>query len=211
MSYLDEGYNSFLTRELPIPSPKNPVEGENAFVSGSLSLGSLTTQIGKDEAVFKVSKDGLQLGDRTFADAEFHVTPEGAVTATSANINGTELTFQDLYGDGSDGTIDINSGSFSSGPITNNALTRDAYFTDLTLSGGNLNTAGYKIFGTGTLTINSSYKIHREGNAGVIGTTGQNGADGQTGGAGGAGGAALAAGSLPGTVAGVVGGAGGNG
>lgn len=119
------------------------------------------------------------------------------------------------YGDGSDGTVNINSGAFSSGPITSNALTRDAYFTDLTLSGGNLNTAGFRLFVRGTLTINSTYKVHRDGNAGGAGDVGTNGAasGGATGagGAGGTAGAALAAGYFPACSAGKAGGAGGNG
>ncbi|GEM_PF-3325353 len=100
------------------------------------------------------------------------------------------------YGDGSDGAVTINSGSFSSGPITNNALTRDAYFTNLTLSGGNLNTAGFRLFCSGTLTINSTFSVNQNGNAGTNAVGPTNGV----------GGAATAGGYFP---AGVAGGDGG--
>jgi hypothetical protein len=121
--------------------------------------------------------------------------------------------FSEYFGDGSDGAIDINSGSFSSGPITSNALTRDAHFTNLTLSGGNLDPAGYKIFVSGTLTRSSTYKIFRNGNNGSNGNNGggANPSSGNNSVAGGGGGSALGAGSLPGGVAGATGGASGGG
>lgn len=116
------------------------------------------------------------------------------------------------FGNGADGDVTINSGSFSSGAITNNALTRDAYFNNLTLSGGNLDTAGYKIYVKGTLTINSTYKILRtpnNGGNGVNGLVSQNPAP--SGGAGGSAGSALSAGTIAGSQAGKSGGAGGGG
>lgn len=118
-----------------------------------------------------------------------------------------------IFGDGSDGDVDINSGTFSSGPITSNVLTRDAYFDDLTLSGGNLDIAGYRLFVKGTLTMNSSYKIERDGNAGTSGGNGANATSGGAGAGGSAGsaGAALGAGSIQGAVAGKIGIAGGAG
>ena len=71
-------------------------------------------------------------------------------------VAGDELTAADLkdnfgkalnlavYGNGVDGNVDINGGAFSSGPITSNVLTRDAFFDDLTLSGGDLDCGGYR-------------------------------------------------------------------
>ena len=116
-----------------------------------------------------------------------------------------------LFGLGKDGAVDINSGSFSSGPITSNALTRDAYFTNLTLSGGNLNPNGYKIYVNGTLTINSTYKILANGGTGGNGNNG-NGANGSSQGAGPTGGAGGTAGSPQGSLqAATAGGQGGQG
>lgn len=108
-------------------------------------------------------------------------------TGTGLIIRTTGLdNIAGIFGDGSDGTVDITSGAFSSGPITSNALTRDAYFNNLTLSGGNLDMAGYRLFVKGTLTIASTFKLTRNGVAASAGT----------------GGTALSAGTLPGSSAG---------
>lgn len=107
----------------------------------------------------------------------------------------------------SDGTVTVDSGSFSSGPITSNALTRDAYFDTLTINSGvSLDTAGYKLFCKTALVVNGTLK--RNGNNGGTGGNGTAGA-GQAGGSAGSAGSALSAGTLGGTVAGVAGGAGG--
>lgn len=53
-----------------------------------------------------------------------------------------------VYGSGSDGTVVI---------AANTSLTRDMYYTDLTInSGKHLNTNGFKVFVKGTLTLNGS-------------------------------------------------------
>lgn len=113
-----------------------------------------------------------------------------------------------LFSIGTDGDVDINSGAFTSGPITSNVLTRDAYFNNLTLSGGNLNPNGFRIFVKGTTTINVGYKIFSNGGNGGAGG---NGAVTVGGSAGAAGAAANGAGSIKASVAGVIGKAGGNG
>jgi hypothetical protein len=61
------------------------VVGGGTF-SGALSGG--TIQIGSGENVFKADSNGIYLGNETFANAEFRVTPAGALTATNATING---------------------------------------------------------------------------------------------------------------------------
>jgi hypothetical protein len=76
------------------------------------------------------------------------------------------------YGTGLDGDVDINSGAFSSGPIVNNALTRDAHFDNLTLSGGDLNTSAFRLFVRSTLTIGDGYKVHMNGANGGNATNG---------------------------------------
>jgi len=97
--------------------------------------------------------------------------PNNLLTWDGVNltVNNSTLSSQDIYGDGTDGDVDINSGTFSSGPITNNVLTRDAFLNNLTLSGGDLNCGGYRLIVKGILTINSGYKIHRNGNNGSNG------------------------------------------
>lgn len=102
----------------------------------------------------------------------------------------------DVYGDGSDGDITVTSGAFSSGPITSNALTRDAYFNNLTINNTfTLNPNGYRIFVKGTLTTVGTGKVARNGNNGTVGDAG-GGAIGGLGGGGGAGGGNGGAGGL---------------
>lgn len=129
-------------------------------------------------------------------------------TGTGSVVRTSKLPFI-FSGDGSDGDININSGSFTSGPITSNALTRDAYFDNLTLSGGSLDTAGYRLFIRQKLTRSSSYKISFNATGtGGTGGTGSHfvfGAGSSPGGAAGAAGAARSNGTLWGGKAGVAG------
>lgn len=58
---------------------------------GTITAGSIdgvTIKIGSGESVFKADTDGIYLGNETFDNAEFRVSPSGAVTATSATISG---------------------------------------------------------------------------------------------------------------------------
>ena len=116
---------------------------------------------------------------------------------TNLTLNNSPLALQDMFGDGSDGTATISS---------NTALTADAFYDDLTINSSIiLDTAGYRLFVKGTLTVNGT--IQRTPNAGGNGT---NGTTGGADAAGGAAGAALAAGSIPGGTAGQVGSYGGD-
>ena len=67
-------------------------------VSGVIQAGALITdtatinndiRIGSGQSVFSADSNGIYLGNETFADAEFRVTPAGVLTATGANISGT--------------------------------------------------------------------------------------------------------------------------
>ena len=65
---------------------------------GSITAGSIDgvdVKIGSGSSVFKADTNGIYLGDETFANAEFRVTPEGALTATSATISG-DITANNL-------------------------------------------------------------------------------------------------------------------
>jgi hypothetical protein len=112
----------------------------------------------------------------------------------------------DLIGDASDGNVTVNSGTFSSGPITNNVLTRDAFFNTLTINSGyTLDTGGYILFarslvfvGTGKLTCNGN-----NGGDGGNGNPGDASNPGYPGGTGGTGGAARTSGTLYGSAAGL--------
>ena len=66
-------------------------------VSGVITAGALITdsatiandiRIGSGESVFSADSAGIYLGNTTFDDAEFRVTPAGALTATGATISG---------------------------------------------------------------------------------------------------------------------------
>lgn len=115
------------------------------------------------------------------------------------------------FGDGSDGSTTINSGTFTlavggSNLITTNLLQRDAYFDDLTLNGGDLVTNGFRVFVAGTLTMTSGV-IRCVANNGNNGSNGASGA----GGAPGAAGTGAGAGNLGTNALGASGGLGGSG
>lgn len=123
---------------------------------------------------------------------------KSAMTAIAAVINNSSLTFQDIFGDGSDGTVTISA---------NTTLTTDMFYDDLTIDATKtLFTGGYRVHVKGTLTVNGT--IGRAGNAGGAGGAGGNGVasgTGGTGGTAGAAGTALADGSIAGALAGVIG------
>src|SRR3990167_8396228 len=140
------------------------------------SMGLASTVTGGDDVRFWA-------GD-TFANratAPFRITEAGAAVFRSIQVGGltTLYTLNDngyfSFGDGSDGTAVFNgtdavTGATRSG--TDYTLTRDVYYTDATLSTGvTLNPAGYRIFGSGTLTLNGTGLIRRNGVAGGAGTS----------------------------------------
>lgn len=152
--------------------------------------------LGQSASLYKFS-----IGDGTVANS---LTWDG----TTLLVKGQTFSNQAIYGDASDGaaTLDgTNTYSFFSKVGSVYTLTRDVFFTNLTVnSGATLNTGSFKIFGTGTLT--NSGTIHNNGNAGGNGNVGVDAGGATTGGTAGA---ALANGSLFGSIAGVVGGQGG--
>lgn len=122
-----------------------------------------------------------------------YLAPGTGLSITDTTLNSSANS--GIFGDGSDGSATISG---------NTSLSRDMYYTDLTINGGDLTTASYRIFVSGILTITSGV-IKNNGNTGGAGGNGVNRAAG----AGGAAGTALSAGSIPGGIAGVAGGAGG--
>jgi hypothetical protein len=103
-----------------------------------------------------------------------------------------------LFGDGSDGDVTIN---------TATVLARDMYYDDLTIDTDVLLTYGFKIFVKGTLNIHSTGSISAAGSAGGNGGD----ASGWGGGSAGGAGSAPSSGSIPGGLAGVDGKKGGDG
>lgn len=178
---------------------------------GSFLIGATTTINAVDYAISLLWIDAYHIwfsaDTKPFTD-DYYDLGDATHRFKDIYISGSVVGAGDaLYGDGSDGSVDINSGSFTSSPITNNALTRDAYFNNLTLSGGDLNITGYRLFVKGILTTDDTYALHRNGNNGGNGGAGVDDAAG----AGGSAGAALAAGTLIGSPIGTVGGLGGTG
>jgi hypothetical protein len=117
------------------------------------------------------------------------------------------------YGDGSDGTADCDGSTGVSGMSRSGNVytqTRDCYFANLTINAGKtVNGAGFRMFVSGTFTVNGRYAV--DGGAGTTSAGGAGGGGGYTGQT-----ARLAGGGIGGAFAGApnisngVGGAGGN-
>uniref|UniRef100_A0A6M3XH95 Uncharacterized protein n=1 Tax=viral metagenome TaxID=1070528 RepID=A0A6M3XH95_9ZZZZ len=158
------------------------------------SFGLASTVSGGDDVRFWA-------GD-TFANratAPFRITEAGTIVATSAVVNGSSISNNDIYGNGED----------SDGTITGDtSLTKDTFYNDLSISNNaTLTTDGYRLFIKGTLTIESGSKIAWNGNDGTAGSNASTNAAVS----GGAGGTALSSASLYGSGAGKTGGASGAG
>lgn len=151
-----------------------------------------------------------------YTGANAYILANGGAVFKNVQIGGTTIQYVITnsgifsYGDGSDGvgtadgSTSVAGMSLSGGTYT---MTRDVYFTTLTLSGtATVIPAGYRIFCSTALILTGTSKIALNGNNGSNGGNGSPGAQG----AGGAGGAALADGYLKGSVAGATGGTGGN-
>ena len=96
----------------------------------------------------------------------------------SADVPGSNAEFTSMFGNGYNGALTISSGTTT--------LTADTYYTNLTISGtGSLNTAGYKVFVSGTLDISNAPLnaiTSNGGGGGVGGATGTAGTAGTKGG-----------------------------
>lgn len=99
------------------------------------------------------------------AVAPFSITESGVVTAKAVRIGGSNIQYlvgdggMNSFGDGSDGDLS------TLGDVT---LTQDRYYTNLTINAGHtFNTNGFRIFCSGTFTLNGT--IPRNGNPGTAG------------------------------------------
>lgn len=124
----------------------------------------------------------------------YYLTWDGS----TLNVNGSLISNNDIYGDGSDGNVTIS---------VNTTLAADKYYNNLTVNSGfTLNASGYRVFVKGTLTTVGTGAIKN------VGGNGGNGADGTADGnpsAGGTSGAAAGAGFFLSGQAGAAGGGGG--
>lgn len=122
----------------------------------------------------------LSIGDATTNNS---LTWDG----TTLTVNGSIISSQDIFGDASDGNTTISS---------NTTLTRDMFYNNLTISSNAiLNCASFRVFVSGTLTVNSGCTIQNTPNNGNNGGNGGTGVGGA--GTSGSGGATIASGSLP--------------
>ena len=191
-------------------------EGNSGTFRGTVTVSSI--DIGGDDATSAHidSSGNFWTGAAIagFSTAPARIGNDGAAVFSNVKIGGSSIQFtandNGLYsfGDGSDGAgVADGSTALAGATLAANVytLTRDVYYTNLTISTGvTIKPSGYRIFGTGTLTMNGTAIILRNGNNGSNGANGSGG----VGGAGGSGGAALADGYLKGSVAGATGGTG---
>lgn len=141
---------------------------------------------GSGAGVYK-TKSGVDLVLRSLVSGSSDLTIAQGTNEITFTVGAIEAG--GLFGDGSDGDVTLGAGSTT--------LTRDMFYDNLEIpSGSHLNTAGFRVFVRGTLTL-----------AGTIGRFGNNGAVG-SGGSAAAGGAALSGGCLPVSGSGGSGGAG---
>ncbi len=92
-------------------------DGSNLSVTGNISGSTIsggTISIGSGNSIFKADASGIYLGNGTFANANFSVSPNGTFNAGSPNSfgYGARLTnFLDHYSNGSPGAIPFDSGT----------------------------------------------------------------------------------------------------
>ena len=184
--YIDSSSNFSLGDKLSWNGTTLAVTGQITIASGSSGItnitdaGDLATKdtIGTSDCDTTIISGGKIITGLLTA-SNIQTGTLDASTITVSNLNASSVTAgtmsaerillggQDLqtfstntfFGDGSNGSATV------MGAIT---LTEDRYYTDLNV-GATINTAGFRIFVSGTLTMQSSGKIVNNGNAGSNG------------------------------------------
>lgn len=132
------------------------INGAGTF-TGALSGGTIS--IGSGDSIFKADSNGIYLGNATFANAPFRVTPAGVLTSSSGTIGGWTLGASTLTGGAavlnSAGSISIGSGNSifkadSNGIYLGNATFSAAKFR--VTPAGDLTASGVSISGAITAT-----------------------------------------------------------
>lgn len=217
-SLLGMAQNNTVTASfIPYGAGQPLIDGANigalSIVAGNIAAASITAGKISVSQLSAISADlgTITAGSITINGGVASISSTGAAIFKSIQVGGSSVqyTLNDSgifsYGDGSDGTATFDGSATPSGSSKSGSdytLTRDVYYTNMTLSTGTtVNPAGYRIFVNGTLTLNGTAVIKRNGNGG--GAAGDGGlAFGTGAGGGGSGGAALADGYLKGSVAG---------
>ncbi|MDE2104917.1 MAG: hypothetical protein KGL39_47205, partial [Patescibacteria group bacterium] len=155
---------------------------------GSITAGSISVVNGGD-TVFFTPNGTYAIGSGPTGSPTFTVTPAGVMNCTGATVNGSPIANEDVYGDGSDGTVTFDGStsvtgfSLSGGVYTQ---TRDVYFADMTVNSGvTVKTASYNVYANGSVSISGTI-----GPIGADGTAGGNGSNGVAGGGAASGGTA---------------------
>ena len=147
--------------------------GELSAASGTFTgaLSGGTIQIGSGENVFKADSNGIYLGNETFANAEFRVTPAGALTATNANITGAiTATSGTFAGTVRGGDIYIGGASAASAPFKVDSagnLTATSGTFSGALSGATGNIGDNFIIGNSLRVLNNVRLNYGESSPGV--------------------------------------------
>ena len=116
---IDLDGNAISAKEFRISSYGDAVFG-GVLSAASGSFGGTMT-VGSGTSIFVAGATGVQLGNATFADAPFSVTPQGVLKATSGTIGGINLASNKLFiGTGNHNNNDTkfyvdNTGKFSLG------------------------------------------------------------------------------------------------
>jgi hypothetical protein len=135
-------------------------------VSGTTITGG-TIRIGSGTSVFSADGNGLYLGNTTFANSPFRVTPAGALTATGVNITGTLTATGGTFGGW---TIDNNLLKSNSNAIILDGGNNSISMTVGGLTRFNLNTGSAlpnpNITGGGTISITGVSELY-QGNGSV--------------------------------------------
>jgi hypothetical protein len=118
--YVDSTGNFSLGDKLSFNGSVLSINGSGTF-SGDISAATGTftggIAIGSGNSIFKADSNGIYLGNATFADAPFSVTPAGILKSTSGTIGGWSMSASQLTanaaggGDGSFTTSGIRLGS----------------------------------------------------------------------------------------------------
>ena len=127
----------------------------------SITLGS------GDNVFIADADDGIQLGDATFADAPFSVTPAGLLKATSGTIGGFTITTNQIKS--SDGNITLNKDSkallISDSTFGNTGIQLQHNSGTPRAHIGKGNGEGFKFDGTNIIMSSSKFMLGSKGSA----------------------------------------------
>ena len=168
---------------IEISSSAFHVSGGSVIMSGSITAGQGTVggwTIASDKLssgtdadfVGLIAGTGIQIGDSTFADAEFTVNTAGAVTASNINLTG-DLTANNITANtaGTIGGWSIGSTSLTGGNATISSSGNLTLGTSNNVVRLSANDSTYRIW-TGHATAGSApFRVHKDGTLTATGAT----------------------------------------